>query len=53
MVYAVKEGNRIWRMSKNREELEEYLKSFDLEERRKMYIIQLNGDSDKEEEIKQ
>jgi hypothetical protein len=47
MVYAVMEGNRIWRMSKDREELKEYIKSFDLEERRKLFIVLL--DQDKEE----
>jgi len=49
MVYAVMEGNRIWRMSHDKEELKEYIKSFDLEERRKLFIVLL--DSDKEEEI--
>jgi len=52
MVYAVMEGNRIWRMSHDKEKLKEYIKSFDLEERRKMYIVQLDEDTDKEEEIK-
>jgi hypothetical protein len=41
MVWAVMEGNRIWKMSKDRKELEEYLKGFPIEERKRMHIVLL------------
>jgi hypothetical protein len=43
MVWAVMEGNRIWKMSKDRKELEEYLQEFPLSDRRKMRIVLLEG----------
>jgi len=35
MIYAVKEGNRILKMGEEKKELEDYIKSFPPEERRK------------------
>ena len=49
MVYAVMEGNRIWRMSHDKEELKEYIKNFPVEERRKLFIVLLEQDNNKEE----
>ena len=50
MVYAVMEGNRIWRMSHDKEELKEYIKEFPIEERRKLFIVLLDNQDKKEEE---
>jgi hypothetical protein len=41
MVYAVIEDNCVLRIRKDKKELEDYLKEFLLEERRKMYIVAL------------
>jgi len=43
MIWAVKEGNRIWKMSRDKKELEDYLKEFPLEERKRMHIVLLEG----------
>jgi hypothetical protein len=48
MIWAVMEGNRIWKMSKDRKELEEYLKEFPLEERKRMHIVLLEGGENNE-----
>jgi hypothetical protein len=48
MVWAVMEGNRIWKMSRDRKELEDYLKEFPIEERRKMRIVLLEGGNENE-----
>ena len=39
-IYAVFEGNRIVRMSRNKDELVKYLKSFPPEERKKMFLAE-------------
>jgi len=41
-IYAVFEGNRVLRMSENKDELIKYRNSFSEEEKRKMLIVEKN-----------